>query len=158
MSALYGLAGALLLALACDSPTADVLSTRPEPPPEVECPAALDCEACPAGHDYLFRNGCQTCECAPPSHCHEDLDCGDGAFCAPGQRCAEGCDRLECCVNVCSDGACPGPAPEGCAMECAGQSCDGLCVAEGCFCDAFTGSWQCAPGPCEVTPAACFFP
>jgi hypothetical protein len=121
------------------------------------CPDDQECDPCPDGHDYLMRNGCQTCECAPLGECEDDPSCGDGASCALGQRCADGCSRLDCCVNVCSDGSCAELAPEGCAMACERPECGGQCLAEACWCDADTGRWECKEGGCDLVGATCVY-
>jgi hypothetical protein len=123
-----------------------------------ECAWDQTCDPCPEGQDYLMRNGCPTCQCAPPGQCHDDTECGEGFVCSLGTACAEGCSRLDCCVNACSDGSCPEPAPEGCSMECEDRpECGNLCLAEACWCDGQTGTWQCKAGACDVGIAACFY-
>jgi hypothetical protein len=122
-----------------------------------ECEWDVTCEPCPDGQDYLMRNGCPTCQCAPPGQCHDDSACGDGFVCALGSICAEGCSRLDCCVNACSDGSCLEPAPEGCSMDCERPECGNTCLAEACWCDGATGSWQCTAGACDLGLAACFY-
>ena len=109
------------------------------------CPDLSDCIA-PAGLSALPRNGCRVCEFAPASDCLTEADCGAGQRCVQGKTCASGCDRLDCCANVCSDSNCPGRAPLGCIASCGDAFPDSVaCLTTRCDCVA--GQWGCAVGP-----------
>lgn len=115
----------------------------------VECPM-IDpgmCPPCPPPLELRVRNGCTTCECAPPSQCTVPEECGPMRVCAPGQLCAPGCGPApECCSNVCADPGCElVPVPLGCFMDCPPElGCpDPLCVAAACRCEL--GRWVCDP-------------
>lgn len=120
------------------------------------CEPPSACPSCPDGFTYLSRNDCSTCECGPPSECNTP-SCPDGRTCSLGQVCAEGCQRLDCCANVCSEPGCTEPAPIGCTMPCDDPSCEGRCRAEYCKCDTSTGRWTCA-ATCANETAACVVP
>jgi len=114
----------------------------------VDCPPTDLCGACPDGWVPLTRNGCPTCQCAPPSECDFPGDSCDpggttGEICYGGQTCAEGCDGTQpgCCSNACSAAGCPDRAPVGCFMECPSASPCTLCAAGTCECDGV--AWQC---------------
>jgi hypothetical protein len=129
-----------------------------------ECAPCLPtgpCPSCPAGWVPLTRNGCPSCECAPPSQC--DIftpgSCPSPNRCYIGQRCAEGCSGPDpCCVNVCSGGDCIPIVWEGCPVACKNLAC-GECMLEQCQCMP-GGTWACrerciAPGSvrtCQVPP------
>lgn len=118
------------------------------------CPERGPCEDCPPDLVPLIRNGCETCECLPPTQCRNDEECmerfGDrGPFCLPGQLCA--CDDISCCVNVCMDPSCTPPTavPEGCVVDCPDMSCELGCRLQGCRCvdDRWECSRRCAESP-----------
>jgi len=122
------------------------------------CPDTPTCPGCPEGWVPLSRNDCATCECGPPTQCVDNAACGAGGLeCAIGQVCAEGCQRLDCCANVCSEPGCKGGAPVGCAMKCEDPACGGNCRAEACKCDPTSGTWVCAASCAKVT-AMCVVP
>ncbi|MBL8950333.1 MAG: hypothetical protein JNK82_06130 [Myxococcaceae bacterium] len=112
------------------------LSNRCEPCPRV----THTCPMCPNGLVPFDRNGCSTCDCAPPSSCPS---CTPGGTCAPSAYCASGCVGPGCCVEQCSVPGCDGPNPEGCSTDCDGVSCPGSCVATGCTCAG--PGWSCTP-------------
>lgn len=116
-------------------------------------PSGGGCTAmCPPGWATLTRNGCPTCECAPPSECTAAdgtvmCDPNGSQLCYPGARYADqGCapDDLGCTANVCSEPGCPAPAPLGCFTACdiTNPTC-GQCATDHCECDPSTGSWSC---------------
>jgi hypothetical protein len=115
------------------------------------CPSTINCQACPQGWQRLERNGCATCDCAPPSQCNPGPTvpgttngCVLPEVCYPGKRCTPGCaPGDDCCANTCSAPGCPGPAPVGCFMPCVNMPCM-QCAAESCECMP-NGSWFCTP-------------
>jgi hypothetical protein len=116
-----------------------------EPDRCVACPSEMmGCPPCPDGLRPRLRNGCETCECAPPSECRVPEDCPMGLECYPGQACDPFCmdGSTECCANVCALPGCFERAPLGCATLCPPElSCEGRCVAVRCACDGRT--WRC---------------
>jgi hypothetical protein len=110
------------------------------------------CPPCPDGLAALYRNGCETCFCGPPSECTATEQCGPAEICYPGAYCATGCAAgdLGCCVNACSSGAvpCTDRAPLGCKMNCAPTPDCPMCVAGSCECEG--GTWVCYPA-CSLT-------
>jgi hypothetical protein len=107
-------------------------------------------DKCPRGWIPTTRNGCYTCECVPPSQCHQDADCGPGLSCYGGVACPSGCrpgDPSCCEGNFCSPPGCLRQPPTGCmTVGCAAGS---TCVTRGCTpsacrCDSATGTWLCA--------------
>jgi hypothetical protein len=111
------------------------------------CPRVDQCMACPAGWQRLRRNGCETCDCAPPATCALEIggaDCLLNDTCYPGATCAEGCDNNDagCCATGCANAGCSGPIPLGCVLaHCSLPGCS-LCAADTCQCVA--GAWQCS--------------
>ena len=81
----------------------------------VACDTTVECPPCPEGQEPLSRNGCPSCTCAPVSECIVGA-CPEGLACEPGPVCVEGCQRLDCCSNVCVppplEAVPPEPAPE----------------------------------------------
>jgi hypothetical protein len=125
----------------------------------VGCPDLSECKA-PAGYTVLPRNGCRVCEFAPAGECFSDGDCGGGR-CVQGRVCASGCDRLDCCANVCADTSCTGRPPLGCSATCPDTLPTTLyCRTTRCTCGA--GVWRCdvAAAPTStLTPSAlCLYP
>lgn len=133
------------------------------------------CAQCPPGWVNMTRNGCMTCECAPPSECDpinpdgtgvmcQDPNDPNGGECYPGMRFADpGCapDDPGCFANVCSISGCQGPAPLGCFTSCddpAMPPC-AQCATTACECDPGTGTWACAQICLDQTPVSlnCFF-
>jgi hypothetical protein len=124
----------------------------------VACPDPGACAACPAGWTTLQRNGCPTCDCAPPSQCGPDGSCPGDQKCYVGAVCVPGCiPGYDCCANVCAgvNPPCSMPAPLGCNMKCPVELGCGLCAAASCFCEQ--GSWTCKP-QCADVPTKCFLP
>lgn len=127
----------------------------------VPCLPAGPCPPCPGGWVPLQRNGCPSCECAPPKQCEifEPASCPSPDRCYIGQRCAEGCSGIDCCVNVCSGGDCVPIVWEGCPVACSATPGCGSCALEGCTCMP-GGQWACRercipPGsvrPCQIPP------
>jgi len=116
------------------------------------CPGAGPCAPCPPGWVPLQRNGCPSCECAPPSQCDilEPSTCPPPNRCYIGTRCSEACTSFDCCVNVCSNAECIPVAPEGCAAPCRVTAGCSACALEECQCLP-GGVWGCrercvAPG------------
>jgi hypothetical protein len=95
------------------------------------------CPACPSPFVRVLRNGCDTCDCAPPpcGTCAGTQKCAQGAYCQPA------CDGPECCASFCAEGGCASPDPEGCSTDCGAQSC-ALCRASACQC--LGGKWSCS--------------
>ena len=46
------------------------------------CDADPPCDPCAEGHEFVYRNGCQTCECAPSAQCAEPSPEGCARACA----------------------------------------------------------------------------
>jgi hypothetical protein len=127
---------------------------------EIRCepcaPTSL-CPACPAGWVRLERNGCDTCQCGPPSACMTPGEaCGADQVCYAGQSCASGCDATVegCCSNACAASGCLGDAPVGCHTPCT----DGCtsCATSTCRCEART--WVCDSICAEDVPLVCTYP
>ncbi|MFT3924277.1 MAG: hypothetical protein QM778_17205 [Myxococcales bacterium] len=118
------------------------------------CPAHSACVACKPGWTYLSRNGCLTCECGPPTQCVEDV-CGSSMICVRGAICASGCERLDCCANLCAEAGCVEPAPLGCTFKCQDAACNYACNAEKCLCDTTTKEWVCYGGCADDPGAMC---
>lgn len=122
------------------------------------CPDTATCPACPEGWARLERNGCATCDCAPPSECVVPDGCEAPQVCYVGSVCARGCDDpLRCCANVCAaaDPPCARPAPLGCEMRCPAELGCASCAAAACACEA--GTWRCR-AQCAGGSPACFVP
>jgi hypothetical protein len=131
--------------------TCDGMTCTPCPPIG---PGQL-CPPCPANWINLTRNGCPTCECAPPNECAPGPDgtsgCNmdpNGDQCYQGERFADpGCapDDAGCFANVCSMPGCTSPAPLGCFTACDPTTmppCQ-MCATTACECDPATGAWTC---------------
>lgn len=126
----------------------------------VECPGPFpgECPPCPPELVAVIRNGCNTCECIPPTQCHVDEECGDPSVwrCARGLVCV--CENPEtCCANACAAVTCRamGPPPEGCVVPCADPACPtGLCRNARCTCDAdrWVCEHECAFEPFPMCP------
>lgn len=105
----------------------------------------------------LKRNGCAQCECAPPSACQADTDCGTGLRCYRGQLCQQDCTELGCCFgNFCSQPGCEDPPSLSCSLVgCAEGICtgDATCDPSPCKCDGKT--FECATVDC--TNSVCKF-
>jgi hypothetical protein len=107
--------------------------------------------ACPAGWVHLQRNGCETCDCAPPRTCDATMPACASGLCYPGAACAAGCAPGDsgCCADECAMPGCPLPVPTGCLATCPPTmtGCQ-VCATDACTCMA--GKWQCtivcAPG------------
>ncbi len=108
------------------------------------CPETAPCPPCPAGWVPLERNGCPSCECAPPSQCDvlSPATCLPPDRCYIGALCAEGCESFDCCVNVCSNAECIPIAFEGCPTACSTISGCSECALEQCECMP-GGTWVC---------------
>lgn len=141
-------------------------------PYEMLCAGGI-CQSCPEAGDNCgapcfdgssriatVRNGCPVCECAPPSQCWSDEDCGGPPMrCYPGSQCDDGCagDPTCCSGNIC--------ALEGCDetyyLTCGAVGCpDGLmcvtsCPSPQCMCDPGATGWTCEPdcGDAMCVPA-----
>jgi hypothetical protein len=89
------------------------------------------------------RNGCTTCECAPPSECERDADCAAGEVCYAGRHCADGCREPSCCFgNQCSPAGCQASTSSCLLFGCAGGGeCFAACDETRCECDG--ASWLC---------------
>ena len=122
-----------------------------------------DIACMPSGWSTYTRNGCNPCECAPPSECTEDSDCrvmGDAGTCVAGEFCWCAARTPDCCMgNICAAPGCTPPPPEGCIRRgCArGVPCivgDGSCASSGCDCDG--SDWvcteDCGGGRCASSP------
>jgi hypothetical protein len=123
------------------------------------CPDTTICPGCEEGLVPLFRNGCATCFCAPPSECLDPSSCGEGETCYPSEACANGCapGDLQCCVHSCApvEPPCPIPGKVGCQMACEpGMNC-AFCYAADCVCGR--EGWSCTPA-CGLVDSPCFFP
>ena len=133
-----------------------------------ECPygslcSAGSCQSCSEAGDNCdlpcsdrfsliatVRNGCPVCECAPPSECWFDEDCGGPPMrCYPGAQCDEGCegDPMCCSGNLCGLIGCD----ETYYLPCAAVGCpSGLMCMTGCpppmcTCDPGSMLWTCEP-------------
>lgn len=119
--------------------------SRCTPCPELDA----SCAPCFPGWVPLGRNGCPSCDCAPPSQCSllNPSSCPSPNTCHLGSRCAEGCDAPDCCVNLCTGSQCSGPAPEGCPVSCRITPDCSACALEGCVCTPASGGgigrWTC---------------
>ncbi len=122
----------------------------------VACPGEALCAPCPEGWERLSRNGCATCQCAPPSECGPTAECEVGT-CYPGASCADGCDAEHegCCANVCAEEGCASPAPLGCVTACTDGS-EGWCATSFCACAA--GAWVCEAIAIDELDVSCSFP
>jgi hypothetical protein len=108
---------------------------------------------CPPGWQFLSRNGCPTCECAPPDECGLNPDgtavCTDpstGLECYRGANCVDGCPpNGDCCADVCSSGGCMGPAPLGCFMDCDAMMMPMCSMCASTACECIAGNWSCQP-------------
>lgn len=147
------------------------------PPPQIckehaECPmgslcSAGTCLACSVAGDHcgapcgpdtkvvaFIRNGCPVCECAPPSDCAIDQDCGDPAVmhCYAGALCDPGCAGTpKCCYgNYCGPVGCPELDKLPCsAVGCpSAMTCKTACPRPTCKCDPGQMLWMCDP-PCD---------
>lgn len=102
------------------------------------------------------RNRCALCECAPPSMCTSDADCGAGLQCYRGQQCQEGCNDPSCCFgNFCSQPGCENPPALSCSIVgCAIGPCvgDNACEPAACKCDgkAFECTTDCTSAVCKL--------
>ena len=108
------------------------------------CPSTDLCPRCPQDWLPLTRNGCPSCQCAPPGTCEEPgAACGDGVICYPGGSCAEGCDPSQpgCCANACAAEGCLDPAPLGCYIPCPQQLGCEVCATAQCACEG--EQWFC---------------
>jgi hypothetical protein len=125
----------------------------------LECAQLADTCADPCDHGFrrfhVIRNGCDTCECVPPSECTISTDCANGEVCYAGTHCADGCNDPTCCSgNQCSPAGC-GAAPAAClAFGCsAGGQCLAACEATTCECDGV--SWICGSTTGGTAVASC---
>jgi hypothetical protein len=117
------------------------------------CPSLSGCVAPAAGLTRLSRNGCPVCKFAPATECLSDADC-PGGLCQRGALCADGCERLDCCANVCSPNACREPAPLGCMAMCD----DPTIILPECrttTCRCAEGRWSCDAVPSTVVLDTC---
>jgi hypothetical protein len=108
------------------------------------CPVLPSCPQCPNGWQRLERNGCPTCDCAPPSECvpTDPNSCVSDELCYTGAHCTAGCaPGDDCCTNVCSAQGCQGPAPLGCLKTCTNNPQCQQCAAQSCECVG--GNWVC---------------
>lgn len=127
----------------------------------VACRGPAECPPCDPGLVPLTRNGCATCQCAPPSECTDGTMSCDGSptsICYPGMVCAPGCVPGDpgCCANVCAERGCPSPAPLGCDTICTDPGCDpGNCITTACECVG--ARWECT-GSCGTPTGMCFQP
>jgi hypothetical protein len=104
---------------------------------------------CPRGWKPSLRNGCYTCDCVPPSQCHQDTECPAGFVCYGGVSCPAGCKPgdARCCEgNFCGPPGCALPSPTGCMTV--GCPTGFTCVVRGCTpsycrCDTASGAWLC---------------
>jgi hypothetical protein len=114
---------------------------------------SMECDDCPPGWIYLTRNGCPTCECAPPSECDQNLadgcpqtEPGGPQQCYQGMRSADlacATDDAGCFANACSPPGCAPPVPAGCFTECRTIPECGQCATNNCECDQASGGWIC---------------
>jgi hypothetical protein len=108
------------------------------------CPSLTACPECPDGWDRLYRNGCATCACGPPSECPFPGELCEGErVCYAGASCAESCSAFQegCCSNACAAPGCDGPVPVGCAAGCPPELGCELCATDHCICDG--AEWTC---------------
>ena len=137
--------------------------------PCLDAPGGPMCQACPPGWTYLSRNGCPTCECAPPNECEspDGIPCGGDPNspeqCYVGDRYADAaCAPSDsgCRADVCSAPGCSAPAPLGCFTECdpPDPPC-GMCATDTCECDPATGAWNCTKICVDQYPLSltCFY-
>src|SRR5262249_48004256 len=69
----------------------------------VACPDLGACAPCPDGWTTLARNGCPSCDCAPPSQCNAKQVCDGLEKCYLGAVCVLGCvPSFDCCANLCA--------------------------------------------------------
>ncbi|HUJ60637.1 MAG TPA: hypothetical protein VLX92_19180 [Kofleriaceae bacterium] len=129
------------------------------------CPSTASCTACPAGWTRLARNGCPTCDCAPPSDCNGATTANaclavSSGICYVGADCTSGCAPGDegCCSNQCAAQGCTGPIPVGCMASCAssGVTCATTCVAD--HCDCVAGQWKCTAACVDGAHASCIAP
>jgi hypothetical protein len=126
------------------------------------CPLS-PCMACPAGWVYLSRNGCTTCDCAPPSTCNTGPSTCPAAvsMCYTGADCATGCTpgTPGCCSDQCGIPGCAGPIPVGCIATCTqAQTSSGCttCATDHCTCTL--GAWHCTTICANGHHASCAAP
>jgi hypothetical protein len=124
-----------------------------------ECAQVADTCADPCDFGFrrfhVTRNGCETCECVPPSECTAASDCAGGEVCYAGAHCADGCNDPSCCSgNQCSPAGC-GALPATCLVF--GCSGGGQCLAacEGTTCECDGTSWLCQGTTGGVSVASC---
>jgi hypothetical protein len=102
----------------------------------------------------LSRNGCQVCECVPPSECTMDGDCAGTELCYAGAQCEEGCTTPDCCFgNQCSPAGCAGSAAPSClVVGCqGGGECLAACDRVSCECNG--QAWDCAESAAAGAPS-----
>ena len=113
---------------------------------------ACPVETCPAGWEYVLRNGCKIC--VPHSECTKDQPCADGLVCIAGLSCLPGCkgDPACCFGNRCAAAGCGSPDGVDCALVgcSAGNVCKSNGDASGCKCTETALQWQCSPSPVNV--------
>jgi len=119
------------------------------------CPVVSDCTVPESGLELLTRNGCEVCQVAPPTECRSDADCAVGT-CRRGAICAKGCDRLDCCANVCSSGDCAEPVPYGCLAECIDPPAF-LPECRTVSCSCVNNRWRCAVVTTDVVLGSCVY-
>jgi hypothetical protein len=125
------------------------------------CPPPDVCPPCPEGWARLLRNGCESCQCAPPSQCELPGElCPDQAsVCYAGASCAEMCDAYTpgCCDNTCAAPGCEGPAPVGCYTDCPVElGCPSICATSACTCDG--ARWSCDAVCVDDLTISCVYP
>lgn len=109
---------------------------------------------CPPGWGYLSRNGCPTCECAPPAECASSPNmpmpgpgCTDPMeVCYAGNPADPGClpSDTGCAPSTCSAAGCPLPAKLGCFTAC-DMMMPGCNQCATTSCECVQGSWVCQP-------------
>jgi hypothetical protein len=128
------------------------------------CPNPTCGTQCPIGWVHLQRNGCATCDCAPPSTCTAGPTTTGGcvgAVCYRGGDCATGCNAATagCCSDQCAAAGCPEPIPVGCLAPCSaaqtGAGCT-TCATDHCTCTA--GAWKCTIVCANGHHASCLAP